>query len=493
MKKRYAKQGEKRFSLINRQRGNGCGIMTSVKEYRAVQKFPILDAYLTHFSRTSMKNEIPGLLSFFYIQGQLALPYVRIPTGDTHLDPRVHVFWIQPSRTGKSIAWNFVGDIMENVGIPIELFASGTDAGLIGSTQQILDEHGKPTDEVETVPGLLAGRKGINFDEGSILLTPNKHSQETVLYLQTACNPVGSGNNTLVKHMKGNKVECPSMVSLWITTYPPKGVKDYVLTKGIFQRVLLYWAHWDMDARQEVSTRRLGTFYKQSKTIDYTKDDLYDYFRTSEKRMRDRLLDMGEITFTQWDELSEDEKEDMVQEKMWSMFTPAPDFDTALYQASDEIYDLLRNMDASMSEIVASFTPAVENYLGIFATHMAILDEKWVITADHVDMAHEILIDLFQNLIAWLEDSVEINGSKAKEGKIHDDMLKAYKACAPYEIDDEGDGWRLQMSIWNMYMSNTGVSKSTAQRHFKDYSAKLFNRKKSSGRMYYRRKGEKNE
>ena len=57
---------------------------------------------------------------------------------------------------------------------------------------------GSQRDEVETVPGLLAGRKGINFDEGSILLTPNKHSQETVLYLQTACNAVGSGNSTVV-------------------------------------------------------------------------------------------------------------------------------------------------------------------------------------------------------------------------------------------------------------------------------------------------------
>ncbi len=190
-----------------------------LKEYRAVERFPILKAYLHHFSQTSMKNEMPGLLSFFFIQGQTSLPYIRLPTGDTHLDLRVHVFWIQPSRTGKSIAWNFISDIMEQAEIPFELFASGTDAGLIGSTNAILDENNKPTGEVETVEGLLAGRKAINFDEGSILLTPNKHSQETVLYLQTACNPVGSGNNTLVKHMKGNKIECPSLVSLWITTY----------------------------------------------------------------------------------------------------------------------------------------------------------------------------------------------------------------------------------------------------------------------------------
>jgi len=467
--------------------------MTEASNYKAVQKFPILDAYLHHFSRTSMNNEIPGLLSFFYIQGQLALPYVRIPTGDTHLDPRVHVFWIQPSRTGKSIAWNYIGDIMDNIDLPTELFASGTDAGLIGSTIPVMDENGKPTSEVETVEGLLAGRKGINFDEGSILLTPNKHSQETVLYLQTACNPVGSGNNVLVKHMKGNKIECPSLVSLWITTYPPKGVKEYVLTKGIFQRVLLYWAHWDMDMRQEVSNTRLGTFFRKPKQVEYTKDDIYDYFSTTEKRMRDRLLNMGEITFTQWDEMTNDEKEDLVQEKMWDMFTASSDYETALYQASDEIYDLLRNMDAAMSEIVASFTPAVENYLGIFSVHMALLDNKWEVTPEHVDMAHEILFDLFQNLIAWLEDSVEIGGNKAKEAKLQDDMLKAYGECAGYELDGHGDGWRMQSSVWNQYMAQTGVSKSTVQRHFKDYGPRLFNRKKSNGRIYYRRKGDNGE
>ena len=115
---------------------------------------------------------------------------------------------------------------MEQAEIPFELFASGTDAGLIGSTNAILDENNKPTGEVETVEGLLAGRKAINFDEGSILLTPNKHSQETVLYLQTACNPVGSGNNTLVKHMKGNKIECPSgvLVDYYLPTEGREGI-----------------------------------------------------------------------------------------------------------------------------------------------------------------------------------------------------------------------------------------------------------------------------
>jgi len=459
--------------------------------YQAVQNFPILEAYLQHFSRTSMKNEIPGLLSFFFIQGQVLLPYVRIPTGDSHLDSRVHVFWIQPSRTGKSIAWDFIGDIMKSIEVPYDMFSSGTDAGLIGSLQPVLDEHNKPTNELETVPGLLAGRKGINFDEGSILLNPNKHSQETVLYLQTACNAIGSGGNILVKHMKGDKVECESLVSLWITTYPPKGVKEYVLTKGIFQRVLLYWSHWDMDMRQEVSNKRLGTFLKKSKHLDLTRDDIVDYFKTTEKRVRDRLLNLSETTWTEWCEMGREGQEDIAQQYMWDMFTAGPNYSTALYQASDEIFERLKNMDASMSEIVASFTPAIENYLGIFSVHFAVLDEQWEVSDKHVDMSKEILLDLFDNMISWLEDSVEIGGNKAKESKIIDELVHAYSSCTEYELEGHGDGWRRKSAMINQYTNITGVSKSTADRHFKDYKTKLFKSRKSGKRVFLKRIGTK--
>ena len=461
------------------------------KNYQAVKKFDTLEAYLHHFSQTSMKNEIPGLLSFFFIQGQSLLPYVRIPTGDTHLDPRVHVFWIQPSRTGKSVAWNFIGDVMKEAELDYELYSTGTDAGLIGSNKPVLDENNKPTGETEKIDGLLSGKKGLNVDEGSIILNPGKHSQETVLYLQTACNAVGSGGNILTKPMKGDIIKCESLVSLWITTYPPKGVKEYVLTKGIFQRVLLYWSHWDMDMRQEVSNTRLGTFWKKPIETDLTKDDIYDYFKDTEKRVRDRLLNFAELTFTQWTEMSREEQEEIAQQYMWDMFSADDDYETALYQASDEVFDLLRNMSASMSEIVASFTPAIENYLAIISLHMAVLDKKWTITAQHVDMAFDILLDLFKNLISWLEDSVEINSNKSKENKIQEDFVKVYDECTGYEIVGHGDGWKRQSSFEAQYMSMTGVSKSTVRRHIKDYAGALFNIKKSGGRIYFRRKGAK--
>ena len=77
----------------------------SADKYECVQKNEVLSGYLGHFREVSINNEIPGLLSFFFVQGQCALPYVRIPIGASNIDPRVNVFWIQDTRTGKSVAY----------------------------------------------------------------------------------------------------------------------------------------------------------------------------------------------------------------------------------------------------------------------------------------------------------------------------------------------------------------------------------------------------
>ena len=55
----------------------------SVEHYECMQTYPILRGYLEHFREVSKDNEIPGLLSFFFILGQVALPFVRMPIGFT--------------------------------------------------------------------------------------------------------------------------------------------------------------------------------------------------------------------------------------------------------------------------------------------------------------------------------------------------------------------------------------------------------------------------
>ena len=463
--------------------------MRPVNSYTAIEKFPVFKGYIERFGKTSIDNDVPGMLSFFFIQGQLAVPYIRIPWGESHLDPRVHTFWIQSSRTGKSIAWEFVGDVLRDIDVPTDLYTTGTDAGLIGGFEEIVDSEGnKESIEQE---GFLNGRKALNFDEGSIILNPNKHSQETVLYLQSACNHVGSNNNTLVKHTKTGRIETESLVSLWITTYPPAGVKEYVLTKGIFQRVLLYWSNWTMDRRMNVSQIRAEMAYKKQPKLKVTYEEITEYFTKLEKRLRDKVLDVTETPFVEWDSMSRQEQEELLQESMSEIFhAEEKSFYPAMYDAIEDYYELLTGLGPGISEVVASFIPAMENYTVIFATHMAMLDETWEVSGEHVDMSKEILYDLFKNLIQWLEGEVEIGPKVAERATQRNKWIVAFQAVEAVELGNRGEGWRKKGSVMSTYMTQNGVTRGTAFNHFSKWAKNMFDTAKDGKVVYLRLKEE---
>jgi len=462
--------------------------MRALDNYTAIEKFPIFKGYIEHFGKTSIDNDIPGMLSFFFVQGQIAVPYVRIAWGSSHLDPRVHTFWIQSSRTGKSIAWEFVGDVLRDINVPTDLYTTGTDAGLIGGYEETTDGEGNKENILKE--GFLNGRKALNFDEGSIILNPNKHSQETVLYLQSACNPVGSNNNILVKHTKAGRIETESLVSLWITTYPPAGVKEYVLTKGIFQRVLLYWSNWTMERRMNVSHIRAESAFKRTSKMKVSYDEVTNYFMTLEKRLRDKVLEITETPFVEWDAMSREEQEELLQDSMTLMFSAHDTFYPAMYDAIEEYYELLVGLGPGISEVVASFIPAMENYTVIFATHMAMMDEKWEVTGEHVDMSKEILYDLFKNLIQWLEGEVEIGPKVAERATQRNKWIVASQQVEPVELGNRGDGWRKKGSIMSTYMTQNGVTRGTAFNHFSKWAKNIFDSAKDGKVVYLRVKEE---
>ncbi|MHA2022607.1 MAG: hypothetical protein ACTSWQ_02990 [Candidatus Thorarchaeota archaeon] len=463
--------------------------MKKAAQYQVVKKYPIFDAYIKHFGEISIDNDIPAMLSFFFLQGQLTVPYVRIPWGASHLDPRVHCFWIQSSRTGKSIAWEFVGSIAKDANIPTTLYTTGTDAGLIGSFHIEKDENGN--EEYIQQEGLLNGRKGLNFDEGSILLNPNRHSQETVLYLQSACNPVGSTNNVLVMHQKGGTLETESMVSLWITTYPPNKVKDYVLTRGIFQRVLLYWSHWSNERRENVSQTRAKSAFKKKPKHKVSYADVVKYFTDLEKRLKNKVLEVTETTLLEWEEMPRPEQEELLQDSMTEIFNADEHtFYAALSAAIEDYYELMEGLGPGLGEVVASFIPAMENYTVIFATHIAMLEGVWTVTGEHVDIAKEILFDLFRNLIQWLEGEVEIGPKVAERATQRNKWIVSFKACESFEIKNKGDGWRSKAEMLRVYEAQTGITRQTAYSHYDKWAAKMFDKTKDGTKVYIRLKEE---
>ena len=309
------------------------------------------------------------------------------------------------------------------------------------------------------------------------------------MYLQSACNPVGSNNNILVKHTKAGRIETESLVSMWITTFPPKGVKEYVLTKGIFQRVLLYWADWDTDKRMGVSMKRMEMAFKKIPKLSVEHDDIVDYFKGLTKRVRDRLLNISETSFSDWDTMNRYDQEELLQSHMHEMFTAGDDFYAAAYDSIEDYYSLLDGLGPGIGDVVASFMPAVENYTVIFATHMAMLDESWEVTGEHVDMAKDILYDLTKNLILWLEDEVEVGYKKTEVSEYKKRFAIAYQNTDAVDFDDSrGAGWHRKNNVIQTYMKLNSVTRGTGWNHFGKYAKEMFDTVKENKVVYLRMK-----
>ena len=445
-------------------------------QYSVVKEYPIMKEYLDRFRMTSFFNEVPGLISFFYLQGQALVDEIRIPVWASALDPRIHVFWIQATRSGKSIAWEFTGEVASLAGIDIDMFTSGTDSALIGSIDSIKDDDGSYM-TVEK-PGLLAGKKCLNFDEGSILLQPNPKQffSEVILYLQQAMNPIGSHSNVLTKHMKNGKVECESRVSFWITSFPPAGVKEYVLTKGLFQRVLLLYQPWNDDMRQMVSEQRMSGVFKNKLEKVMSLEDIAQHFIHIKEKVRSRLLTKANVTHEQWGDMTPYQKEEVARAMMYDMFKTDASFEPQLMAAVDSYYTLVRGMDKHLSDVVCSFIPNVLSYTILFATHIALMrvmrdgigvEDEWSITGDDVEMAAEVLYDVYEQLVLWLESEVEVGAKAAEKAAIMQGWQKARKVCKTVEIEGKGEGWVLKSQLLERYGSQQGRTKAAVYQRFK--------------------------
>ena len=466
----------------------------SAEKYECVQKSDVLKGYLEHFRQVSINNEIPALLSFLFMHGQCALPYVRIPIGSSNIDPRVSVFWIQDTRTGKSVAYEIIENTMKKAGLQCVDYSTGTDAALVGSFRQ------EDADSPPTVrPGVLAGRKGMNFDEGSILLKPSKHSENTVLFLQSALNAAGTGRNVLTKHLADGTITIESLVSLWITTFPPDGIKEYVLDKGIFQRVLLYWRDWTLDMKKDVAYQLADNVHSTPKfTMKY--DDIVQYFVDLDKRLKKRLCDTVEINPVMWDEenpplnangqvtsVSEKQEEWATDAMRKGMFRISADYRPALKSAIDEYYSLIEDMDPKKQGVCASFIMGLQNYTNIIAHHMAMLEGTWVVTGIHVDMAKEILYDLYLNLIHWLESKVKVGTSAAETKKEEKAWREAFKRCEVFDFDDHrGRGWVKKKALYEIFGSIQNLSSETSIRERFKRSEHMFDASRDGNRQYVR-------
>ena len=451
------------------------------ENYDCVKKYSILRGYLEHFKQVSINNEIPGLLSFFFILGQAAIPYVRIPVGGSNLDPRANIFWIQDTRTGKSAAYQIIEKVLKSAGMESMDYNSGNDAALVGTLVP------DPEDEHNTIvrQGILGGRKGLNFDEGSVILKTGQHNENTTLFLQSALNSAGTGRNILTKHMARDSFNVKSEVSLWITTYPPKGIKEHVLDKGIFQRVLTYWRHWTLEMKREVN-HILAEAVHNEPSFELSFDEVTEFFIELRSKLKRRVLDLSGIAPMEWDEMSEDDQETVVMTVMRDVFSISDSYKPALIAAIDEYYGVVEVMGPEKQGICSSFIMGLQNYTNILAHHMAMIEGVWTVTGDHIDMAKEILFDLYQNLIQWLESEFTVGQGGSEKKKMESFWKEAFNKAEEFDFDDQrGRGWRKKKQVMDLFGELANLnSHNSVNNKYNMYGPRLFKDTREGVRVF---------
>jgi hypothetical protein len=188
------------------------------------------------------------------------------------------------------------------------------------------------------------------------------------------------------------------------------------------------------------------------------------------------------MTNQQWEELNPAGKEEVARGCMHEMFTVDESVHPQLMASVDEYYTLVRGMDKHLSDVVCSFIPNILNYTVLFATHLAMIrverdnipaDGDWKVTGDDVEMATEILYDIYEQLVLWLESEVEVGAKAAENIARKSEWINAIKPCKTVEIEGKGEGWVLKNDMFDRYANQLGKTKPTVYKRFKDVE-KLF-------------------
>jgi hypothetical protein len=177
-----------------------------------------------------------------------------------------------------------------------------------------------------------------------------------------------------------------------------------------------------------------------------------------------------------------------VQSVARSLFDKDDTYDGAMLGAVDDYYTLVGNMDPKLAEVIASFIPGLMNYTIILSAHLAMVEGVWTVTGDHVMMAEQILFDLYQNLIVWLEEEVEV-GSKASERRKKEAAWKdAFKKCETFDLDDRrGTGWVRKSKLIEFYGKERNLSQTSCFTHF-NRSEYMFHATREGASIYCRLK-----
>jgi len=422
------------------------------------EKLPdIVRQYQESACKVAHLNEVPAVINFFALLGQISKDYVKIPNGRNIEDTRIHSCQIQTSGSGKSTLYNFTGPIAKKVFARINALGThpvdnniaceegyhkakhfdtfsvqiATSAALIGAWKNVqvveIDDDGNEKLTGKWEPkffhGALQGHGFAHWDEFeySGVFNPSQHQQDTVVLLNTLMNTLHGENWVMRKILvDGNDIECYSERSVLAMTYPPKELNSIMTEKGLLQRMLCYI--WDvpeavLDKMRRKQIEKAGIYEDIEGPIDDFVTAYMDIYTTLQAHHSQTLKDGGTSMDT---------------------MTYTDDFRQVLLLEYESMMNYINSSGLFVREVASNFITRLlkilikMSVLCSIAQAPAIKDKdlRYRVTGQNVRQAGAITRQCYKTLVDWLERSLRDQRAKGKSISYKQQFIEVYNKMA---------------------------------------------------------------
>jgi len=425
------------------------------------EKLPeIVRKYQESACKVAHLNEVPAVINFFALLGQICKDFVKIPNGRNIEDTRIHSCQIQTSGSGKSTLYNFTGPIAKKVFEQINALGThpqdynitqedgtigpkkfdtfsvqiATSAALIGSWKNVqimeTDDDGneRPTGQWEPkfFHGALQGHGFAHWDEFeySGVFSPSQHQVDTVVLLNTMMNTLHGESWIMRKRLvEGNDIICHSERSVLAMTYPPKELNSIMTEKGLLQRMLCYI--WEvpeavLDKMRKQQIAKAGIYEDVQGPIDDFTKAFMNIYTTLSEHHKEVLLNGGTAMDTM-------------------IYTD--DFREVLMLEYESMMNFINSSGLFVREVASNFITRLLKILIKMAVLCSIAqapairnkDLRYHVTGQNVRQAGAITRQCYKTLVDWLERSLRNQRTKTNSISYKEEFIEVYNKMATLE------------------------------------------------------------
>ena len=393
----------------------------------------------------SRYNNIPAIIGFYVLLGDLVKHMIEVPYHTTTVDTRIHFCWIQTARSGKTtlimyvlnpVAKQIYEELkMDGVESTVLNFADYNTPSLVGShvlnedfeenaeeiyakemeivdnnivmdiderTTAIRDITNKRDRTMErwiVVKGPIEG-EGLWFAdefEGSGVFKDRTHKEGMNILFQTIMNNFHSGSNIYEKVLTGKPpIVLDCKYTMIACTFPPEKLTETITKKGILQRFLPYiWLVPD-----DILTRMRKEVTSGFGTVAET--------RGPPLHLKKGILEIYKLVKARFNAVGEDRFKTMAYH---------PSAVDVLDMEHDNLLRYIDNLPPQIRNVIRLFEMNLLEYIGKLAVLNAVAmakginnpAERFIVYPQNIRQGAYIVRKCYIALVDWLENAIRVN------------------------------------------------------------------------------------